>query len=213
VGDTRRVLLLDADDAAGPIRESFVSAGIDVDDGGITPSSLAQRCALIVPCSEGALLALALLPEVDPIRAKAVLAPLAALENLRADGLTARHADPAASEACGGTTSIVLCMYSHGRLSRCYVLESSGDAPVVAVIQFVKQVLDRAQWHGFAAVTVEQAADGSTRVSHVSPLVGQSVQRAPALLAPFLLDLWKIARCEPLGPQSAAMFVRASPRS
>ena len=124
-----------------------------------------------------------------------------ALENFRFD-------------AGGGTASIVLCMYSHGRLSRCSVLgNGSGDASEVAIVQFVKQALDRAHWHGFAAVNVEQAADGSTRLSHVSPLIGESLRRAPALLAPFLLDLWKIARCEPLGPQSAAMFVRASPRS
>jgi CelD/BcsL family acetyltransferase involved in cellulose biosynthesis len=216
--DTRRVLLLDADDAVGPIRESFVRSGIDVDDGGITPSSLtlelSRRCALIVPCSEAALLALASLPEGDPIRAKAVLPSLDALKKLQADGLTARHAPATAGDAGDGTTSIVLCMYSHGRLSRCCVLgNGSGAASEVVIVQFVKQALDHAHWHGFAALTVEQAADGSTRLLHVSPLVGESLQQAPALLEPFLLDLWKIARCEPLGPQSAEMFVRAGPRS
>jgi CelD/BcsL family acetyltransferase involved in cellulose biosynthesis len=240
--DARRVLLLDADGDAGSIRESFVRAGINVDDGGITPSTLApplqssrlqlsasqvealrtwsstldrsRRCALIVPCSEAALLALASLPEGDPIRAKAVLAPFDALENLHADGLGARHAQAVAGEAGRGTVSIVLCMYSHGRLSRCHVVgNGSSDASDVAIVQFAKQALDDARWHGFAAVTVEQAADGSTRLSHVSLLIGESLQQAPALLAPFLLDLWKVARCEPLGPQPAAMFMRASPRS
>lgn len=249
--DTRRVLLVDEDDAVGPIRESFVRSGIDVDDGGITPSSFAhrlhgtrprlspsqvealqtwsntldpsRRCALIVPCSEAALLALASLPEGDPIRAKAVLASLDALENflfsdegekLHSDGLTARHPQAVASDARGGTNSLVLCMYSHGRLSRFYVLgNGSGDASEVAIVQFVKQALDQVQWHGFAAVTVEKAADGSTRLSRVSPLVGESLQQVPGLLAPLLLDLWKIARCEPPEPQSAVMFVRASPRS
>lgn len=210
-GDTRGVLLMDADDAAAPIRESFVRSGIDVDDGGPVPPSLAHRCSLIVPCSRAALLALTSLPEDDPIRARALLPSLDALKH--ADGYSARHTQSGTSDVRDGAASIVICMYSHGRLSRCCVLGTgSGDASGVALVQFVKQALDCEQWHGFAAATVEHAADGSNRLVRLSPLVGESLQLAPAVLAPFLLDLWKIARCEPPAPQPA-MFVRASPRS
>jgi len=247
-GDAHRVLLLGADRGmAKLIRESFAHSGIEVDDGGVMPAALARpppgsglrpspaqaeaaqawaatldqshRWALIVPCNEAALLALAWLPQDNPIRAKAVLAPLDGLRKVlcsdgagkvQADKGTELHAPTVAGNAGGRPGHTVLCMYSHGKLGRYYVsANSSGNVSLAAIVQFVKQRLDHAQWHGFAAVTVEQAADSSMCLTHVSPLVGELPQPTPALLAPFLVDLWKIARCEPLGPQPAAKSVHA----
>jgi CelD/BcsL family acetyltransferase involved in cellulose biosynthesis len=152
--------------------------------------------SLIVPCSKAALEFLAALPEIDPVRARALLAPRQALTicNSHVTDLSSQTTDPA--------HRAVSCLYVHGKLAW-YFTRESAQASEIELLQVAKRVLDAAQWHGFAVVTAERQSDGSLRLLRVSPELDDSLVPAARAGVDFPLGLWRIARGEPVGPQPA----------
>jgi CelD/BcsL family acetyltransferase involved in cellulose biosynthesis len=192
-----------------------------------------QNYALIVPCSESSLRALATLPEDHPIRAKAVLAPRDALaisgDRNATEELARRLGVPVAQEIDEkrertDRQGTVLCLYVNGKLAWYFTRCASGDAgrsvadvdlrrntasiergiwnaSHAAVVHLAKRVLDGMRWHGFAAVTVELESGGSPQLADIRPYLVDSLSQAAASGVNFPVGLWRIARCQPLGPQ------------
>jgi len=168
------------DETAAHVEKALESCGVEVHRAtveGLLAVVDPDHYMLIVPCSAAALDALAVLPDDDHRRIRAVLPPGAALS--------------AVSTIAGGsvtteTPSSVLCLYAHGKLSLCFPADSE-------LVVAAKRALDAMQWHGLARVTGQRGPEGSIRLTGIRAGLDKAILQAGVS---FPHALWSIARGE-----------------